>query len=198
MQEGQMDKVQILSGPEKKYVGFFTITETRLKFLKTDGTMSEVVMRDNMDRPDASAVILYDRGDDALILVRQFRYSVFVGGDGGWMTEVVAGTLAPGDDPEQAARREVMEETGYAVVDLEHICTFYPSPGGCSEKVYLYFAEVDDSKKEGAGGGAPDEEEDIEILKVRATEALAMMDKGEIVDGKTLIALQWFRGRHGP
>jgi ADP-ribose pyrophosphatase len=192
-----MDKVQILSGPEKKYSGFFTVTETKLKFLKTDGTMSRTVTRDNMDRPDASAVLLYDRDEDALILVRQFRYSVFVGGDGGWMTEVVAGTLDSGDDPEQAARREVMEETGYEVGELKHIFTFYPSPGGCSEKVYLYLAEVNESKRQGPGGGAPGEEEDIEVMKVPAAKAMSMMDRGEIVDGKTLIALQWFRGSSG-
>lgn len=190
-----MDKVQILSGPEKKYAGFFTITETQLKFLKADGTMSETVSRVNMERPDASAVLLYDRSEDALILVRQFRYSVFAGGDGGWMTEIVAGTLAHGDDPEQAARREVMEEAGYSVGELQHVFTFYPSPGGCSEKVYLYVAEVDESMRAGEGGGAPDEEEDIEVLKVPVAEAIAMMDRGEIVDGKTLIALMWFTGR---
>jgi ADP-ribose pyrophosphatase len=189
-----MDKVQILSGPEKKYEGFFSITETRLRFMKADGTMSETVTRVNMERPDASAVLLYDRGEDALILVRQFRYSVFAGGDGGWMTEIVAGTLARGDDPELAARREVMEETGYSVGDLlQHIFTFYPSPGGCSEKVYMYMAEVDESMREGEGGGAPDEEEDIEVLKMPVAEAIAMMDRGEIVDGKTLVALMWFR-----
>jgi len=192
-----MSKVEILSGPETRYSGFFTITETRLRFLKKDGTMSRPVTRDNMDRPDASAVLLYDRGENAVVLVRQFRYSVFAGGDGGWMTEVVAGTLDPEDNPEQAARREVMEETGYAITDLDHIFTFYPSPGGCSEKVYLYLAEVDDGKREAEGGGAPGEEEDIEVLKVPVPEALAMMKRGEIVDGKTLIALQWFMEKYG-
>jgi nudix-type nucleoside diphosphatase (YffH/AdpP family) len=195
-QEDPMDKVEILSGPEKKYEGFFTITETRLRFRKHDGTMSRPVTRDNMERPDASAVLLYDRGQDVLILVRQFRYSVLVGGDGGWMTEIVAGTLDHGDDPEQAARREVMEETGYAVDELRHIFTFYPSPGGSSEKVYLYVTEVDESRREGEGGGAPDEEEDIEVLRVPVSEAMGMMDRGDIVDGKTLVALQWFRQRH--
>jgi nudix-type nucleoside diphosphatase (YffH/AdpP family) len=191
--EVAMSRVDIVSGPDAKYEGYFKLTETRLRFVKNDGSMSRTVSRLNLDRPDASAVLLYDPGQDAVVLVKQFRYSVFAGGDGGWMTEVVAGTLAPGDDPEQAARREVMEETGYRIDAMEHIHTFYPSPGGCSEKCFLYAAEVDDSMRVGEGGGAPDEEEDIEVLKVPAREALAMLDRKEINDGKTLVALQWLK-----
>ena len=197
MSEDTMSRVRILSGPEVKYDGYFKLTETRLRFVKADGSLSETVNRLNLDRPDASAVLLHDAGEDALILVRQFRYSVYAGGDGGWMTEIVAGTLAPGDDPEQAARREAMEETGYAVGALEHLFTFYPSPGGCSEKCFLYAAEVDEGMKRGEGGGAPGEEEDIEVLKVPVETAFAMMDAKEIDDAKTLVALQWFRAKRG-
>ena len=113
------------------------------------------------------------------------------------MTEIVAGIIDPEDNPERAAVREAMEETGYEVERLRHICTFYPSPGGCSEKCFLYAAEVDDSKRTGVGGGAPGEEEDIEVLKLPVRSVFAMMDRKEIIDAKTLIALQWFRAGRG-
>lgn len=192
-----MKKLEILSGPEVRYEGYFRLTETRLRFLKSDGSMSKTVSRLNLDRPNASSVLLYDPDEDAIILVKQFRYSVYAGGDGGWMTEIVAGTLDPEDDPEQAARREVMEETGYEIGELEYIYTFYPSPGGCSEKCFLYAAEVCEDMKKGPGGGATGEEEDIEVLKVPAVAAFEMMDRGEINDGKSLVALQWFRAMRG-
>jgi len=195
--EGKMRKVEVVSGPDVKFEGYFKLTETRLRFVKNDGSMSREVSRLNLDRPDASAVLLYNPGEDSLVLVRQFRYSVYVGGDGGWMTEIVAGTLAPGDDPEQAAVREVMEETGYKVEHLRHLCTFYPSPGGCSEKCFLYAAVVDEAMKTGPGGGAPGEEEDIEVVDMPASAALEMLERGEFNDAKTIIALQWFEATRG-
>ncbi len=197
MSEESTSGVRILSGPEVKYKGYFNLTETVLRFVRTDGSMSETVTRLNLERPDASAVLLHDTADDALILVKQFRYSVFAGGDGGWMTEIVAGIIDPQDDPERAAMREVMEETGYEVDGLKHLFTFYPSPGGCSEKCFLFAAEVDEGKRTGKGGGAPGEEEDIEVLKIPVETVFEMMDKKEIIDAKTLIALQWYRACRG-
>jgi ADP-ribose pyrophosphatase len=192
-----MRKMEIVSGPEVRFDGYFKVTETRLRFEKADGSLSETVSRLNVERPDASAVLLYHRDEDAVVLVRQFRYSVYAGGDGGWMLEIVAGMLAPGDDPQETARREVMEESGYEVEELQHLYTFYPSPGGCSEKVYLYAAEIDESKKKGAGGGVAAEHEDIEVLKVPTDEALAMLERGEITDAKTIVALLWLAARRG-
>jgi ADP-ribose pyrophosphatase len=192
-----MKKLEILSGPEIKYKGYYSLTETVLRFRQSDGTMSKTVSRLNLDRPNASCVLLYDAGTDEIVLVRQFRYSVYVGGDGGWMTEIVAGMIDPHDGPENAARREVMEETGYEIGELEHIHTFYPSPGGCSEKCFVYAAVINESMRKGSGGGHPDEGEDIEVLKVKSDEALAMMDRGEIMDGKSLVALLWFRQNRG-
>jgi ADP-ribose pyrophosphatase len=195
--EETMKKLEILSGPEIKYKGYYSLTETILRFRQNDGTMSKTVSRLNLDRPNASCVLLYDPATDELVMVRQFRYSVYVGGDGGWMTEIVAGMIDPDDDPENAARREVMEETGYEVREIEHLYTFYPSPGGCSEKCFIYAAVISADMKVGAGGGHPDEGEDIEVLKIRSDEVLAMLDRGEINDGKTLVALQWFRENRG-
>lgn len=192
-----MKKLEILSGPEIKYKGYYSLTETILRFKQNDGTMSETVSRLNLDRPNASCVLLYDPETDEIILVKQFRYSVYVGGDDGWMTEIVAGVIDPNDDPERAARREVMEESGYEIEELEHLYTFYPSPGGCSEKCFVYAAVVSESMRKGAGGGHPDENEDIEVLKIPSDEAIAMMDRGEINDGKTLVALQWFSANRG-
>ncbi|MCB0223274.1 MAG: NUDIX hydrolase, partial [Anaerolineae bacterium] len=111
----------------------------------------------------------------------------------GWIVEVMAGMLNPGEDPQQAIRREIMEEAGYQVNELTPIATFYPSPGGSSECLFLYYAEVDNRHKIASGGGLAVEHEDIEIVEYSLPEAWQALAAGQIVDAKTLIALMWLR-----
>jgi ADP-ribose pyrophosphatase len=70
---------------------------------------------------------------------------------------------------------------------------FYASPGTTTERVYLYYAEVEDHDKRSAGGGVDAEQEFIEVIEMPIAEAIEKMERGEIVDGKTVIALQWYQ-----
>ncbi len=110
------------------YDDFFKVEEAFLRFEKFNGQMSETVRRLNFDRGDAVAVLLFNRQRQKLVLVNQFRYPTYESG-GGWTTEVVAGILEKGEQPEDTVRREVEEEVGYQVLELEAISTFYLSPG---------------------------------------------------------------------
>ena len=76
---------------------------------------------------------------------------------------------------------------------MRHISTFYVSPGGSSERILLYFAEVNSTDKVAAGGGLPDEEEDIQILEWSLPEVKSVMTSGKIADAKTLIGLMWLQ-----
>jgi ADP-ribose pyrophosphatase len=127
-----------------------------------------------------------------VILVNQFRYPTLEKGPA-WVTEVLAGVLEPNEDPEAAIRREILEEIGYRVGDLMHIATFYMSPGGSSERIILYSAEVDNADKVTSGGGLASEDEDIKILEFSLADLWAAFQSGEIVDAKTIIALMWLR-----
>jgi len=129
---------------------------------------------------------------EKIVLVEQFRFPAYEKGDG-WMIEVVAGILGKGEKPEEAVRREVLEETGYRVCELTHISSFYLSPGGSSERIFLYYAEVNDSDKVAGGGGVETEHEDIRILEYSLPEIWRAWQAGEIKDAKTIIALMWFR-----
>ena len=113
------------------------------------------------------------------------------------MTEVLAGILEPNEDPEAAIRREILEEIGYRVGDLMHIATFYMSPGGSSERIILYSAEVNKADKATSGGGLASEDEDIKILEFSLEDLWAAFQSGEIVDAKTIIALMWLRDHVG-
>lgn len=130
------------------------------------------------------------------MLANQFKYPTYKKGPG-WITEVVAGAIDPGESPEAAVRREILEEAGFEIRELVHISTFYVSPGGTSERIVLYFAEIDEERPSTPGGGKPSEDEDIKRIEYSPAELWAMLDRNEIVDAKTIIAANWLRKRMG-
>ena len=142
--------------------------------------------RDWVEHPGAVAMLAIERGD--VLLVRQFRTPA-----ARVLLEIPAGTLdrdAQGatEDPDLAAPRELGEETGYRAASWRLLGRFFPAPGFASEFMHLYLA-TDLSPIEGYTGPEPDERIDLVRLPVR--EAIAMADRGEIEDAKTLIGLFW-------
>lgn len=146
--------------------------------------------REVHDHGSAAAILLYDPNKDAVVLVRQFRPAAFVNGDPTFMLEVPAG-LIDSDQPDEAIRREAMEETGYAVQEVQYLFETYASPGTVTEKVALFYARIDVEEKAGLGGGLDTEGEDIEVLAIPFDRAFGMISTGEITDAKTIILLQW-------
>lgn len=156
---------------------------------RRDGTWQRQV-RETYDRGHGAGVLLYNRQKRTVILTRQFRFPVWYMGDqAAWLVEVPAGKL-DGDDPLTCARKEAEEETGYGVRDLTLVATPYMSPGSITERLWLYVGEYDASSRISAGGGLEHEGEDIETLEIPFAEAMAMLERGEIADGKTIILLQ--------
>lgn len=174
---------------------FLKVDEARLRFERTDGTLSDVVRRLSLERGDSVAAILYHRERHRVLLVRQFRYPAHAAGDG-WLVEAVAGMIEPEEPPEQAMRREIAEEAGYAVRHLVPVSRFFTSPGGSSERVFLYFAEITEAQRVGDGGG--DHDEDVEIVWLSLDEVRAGLAAGDFRDAKTIIGLQWLLARSDP
>ena len=156
--------------------------------------MSEPVRRLNLKRGDSVAAIVMNPGTQRVILVHQFRYPTLENGLG-WITEAIAGILEADEDPEEAMRREILEETGYKVSELTHIATFYVSPGGSSERIFLYYVEVNNANKIAKGGGLAAEHEDIQIVEFSLPELWAALNAGQLSDAKTIIGLMWLRDR---
>lgn len=176
----------------------FRIIEAQLRYMRYDGTMSAPIKRLNFDRGDSVAMLVVDRDDDTVLLTEQFKYPTYdpTGERGnGWIIELPAGKVDEGETAEAAARRELVEETGYEVNELHHINTFYLSPGGTSERIILYYALVTRGDRARAGGGLEEEGEDIKVLRVKFADTLAMMQRGELPDAKTILALQWLQLR---
>ena len=108
------------------------------------------------------------------------------------LIEAIAGMIDSGETPEEAARREVEEETGLSISALQHITTFYPSPGGSSELIFLYYSEVSgEPTNRDNTGGIISEGEDILSLEISLEEALKKTRSGEIMDAKTIIGIYW-------
>ena len=127
----------------------------------------------------AGGVVILAVKDDKILLVKQFRYPFKE-----IMYELPAGKLEAGEDPFEAAKRELEEETGYCAdkwTNLGYVCT---SPGYSDEKLYLYKAE---NLK--FNHCHPDEGEIIQAFEYKYDDVLKMIDKGEINDAKTLCAL---------
>ena len=188
-----MKKV-IIDNKTRVFDDFFKIEEAYLSYEKFDGSMSDSVRRLNFERGDSVAAMVLNIDTQRLILINQFRYPTCEKGPG-WTSEVIAGMLSSGEEPEEAMRREILEEIGYRAGSLTHISTFYASPGGSSERIILYYAEVTNQDKIESGGGLIEEGEDIEIVETPLAEALVQMGSGQIVDAKTVIGLLWLQNK---
>jgi ADP-ribose pyrophosphatase len=170
---------------------FFEVQKSLLQFQRFDGTLSAEVTRYSFSKWDAVAILVYHTEKDAYILVRQMRYPPTHHGIDPWITEIVAGGISPGEDEEEAGFREVIEETGYQPSSMSKVMQFYVSPGIMSERITLFYAEVDETTRVNEGGGLLHEDEDIELVWLPKNEALSWLAEQQIGDAKTLIALQW-------
>ena len=148
-----------------------------------DGSTGKLEM---IRHPGAAAVLpfLEDAGaEDPLVLfIRQFRHAA-----DGYIWEIPAGCLEPDEPPEECARRELREETGYSATEYRHLTTIFTTPGFTDERIHLYSAHG-----LAAGQAAREADEFVELHQLRWSAVLAMAERGEIRDGKTLSAVWYF------
>ena len=149
-----------------------------------------------LNRPDAVAVLIYNEENSSFSFVKQYRHAIAEKNDNEPIIEIAAGLIDEGEVPAEAASREVMEEVGYEVKDLELLYTYFPGVGYCSERIYLFLAIVNEEDKVEEGGGLEIEGELLEPIELSLEEAYNLLDSGEIKDGKTIIALQEFKAKH--
>lgn len=188
-------KVEV-SRTERLFDGFLKLDQVYLRHETPQGQMTPEMMRLNVEHGDGAAVLLLNRDSNTIVMTRQFRYAHWQRGDGGWILEIPAGVVAEGCDPEQVAKAELVEEVGYQASQLQFVQQFYASPGTSTERVFVYFAQVSAADRVNRGGGRADEHEYIQVIELPIEQVLDMLDRGEIIDGKTVIALQWYARHH--
>ena len=154
-----------------------------------DGEWTEQ-QREVYDRGNGATILLRDETRDTVLLTRQFRLPAYLNGHpDGMLLEAPAGLL-DGDDPETAIRREAEEETGYRVDAVTFVGEYFMSPGSVTERVAFFRGSYRAGERVSEGGGVAGEGEDIEVVEVALAEAIAMVERGEIVDGKTVLLLR--------
>jgi ADP-ribose pyrophosphatase len=173
------------------FSGFFRMVVYRIKHELFAGGFSETLEREVLQRGHAAAVLPYDAKSDSTLLIEQFRTGALENARGPWLHECIAGIVEEGEVEEDVVRREAMEEAGLTLDTVHYLTTYYPTPGGSSETIALYWAPCDLSN---AGGhfGVANEGEDIRATVISMDRALAMLDDGEINNSVTMILLLWF------
>lgn len=155
-----------------------------------DGSAGQLEM---VRHPGAAAVLPFldppSSPDPRVVLIHQFRHAA-----DGYVWEIPAGRLEPGETPEECARREMLEEAGCRAGKIDLVASIYTTPGFTDEIIHLFAGMV-------TGTGDPDREVDefLEVRTLRWSEVGCMVARGEIVDGKTLCCLfylQHFNRNH--
>lgn len=176
----RIERVDVLSD------NWYVLRKYTFAYRRRDGT-EQRQEREAYDRGNGACILLYNKQRGTIILTRQFRLPAFVNGHpDGMLLELPAGLLDD-DDPVTAIRREAEEETGYRIADVKEVFSAYMSPGSVTERLHFFTAEYRPADRVGEGGGHEGEGEDIEVVEVTLKDALAMIDKGEIVDAKTIM-----------
>ena len=171
--------------------GFFKMNEITLKYKKYDGSWSNEIKRELFGGAQVSAVLPYDPVNKKIVLIQQFRPGTISRDSNNYLDEIVAGIIDPGETPKDTAIRECLEETGCKVKNLRSIQGYFPAPGSSESFYHLFLAEVIAPNKE-AIRGLENENEDILVKSYTFEQVKEKMEKNEILNGLTLIALQWF------
>lgn len=186
-----------ISSKTRPYSNFLKIDSIKFEYDAFKTLKKIKVEREVLERGDSVAVLIYEQDTDTVLFTKQFRPGAaekdLTAGleDAGWLLEIPAGMIDLGEDPQQAAIREVKEELGYAITSCKSIAQFYVSPGGCTERIFLYYASVKQNDKTDTGGGLLSEHEDISLVKIKKNNLAEALENGSIRDAKTIVALQW-------
>ena len=149
-----------------------------LRLEETELPNGQTVALEVVHHPGAAAIVAVDDAD-AVVLIRQFRHAA-----GGFIWEVPAGTLTPDENPQQCAQRELCEETGLVAAEWVDLGSVLTTPGFCDERIHLFLA-----RRLSEATQALDDDEVLTVTRVPLSQTLAMVQRGEIEDAKSIAAV---------
>ncbi|MBF0583769.1 MAG: NUDIX domain-containing protein [Magnetococcales bacterium] len=182
-------KVEILERTDL-HRGWVHLENIRLRYQRFDGRMTPEIQLETLSRTHSVAVLPYDPVTDTVILIRQFRIGAYLAGEPGWCLEIVAGNCVDNDFPANA-RREVLEEVGWTVTELRPILSYFTSPNLSNERLHLFLGIIDSTNRADSGGGLLHEHEDIQVLPMPFSQAMARAAAGEFNTSPSILAMQW-------
>ena len=177
----ELIKTEVLSD------NWYILKKITYGFTRKNGDRKQYT-REAYDRGNGAVILLYNKETKKVLLTKQFRLPIYINGNpDGMLIEACAGLLDT-NEPEDCIRREVEEETGFRINNIEKVFEMYMSPGSVTEILYFFIGSYHHGMKINEGGGIEDEE--IEILELDIDVAIQMMYNGSIKDAKTIILLQ--------
>ncbi len=170
-----------------------TLKKLTIAYQRENGEI-QTQIREVYDKDSGAAVLLYNSKKNTVILTKQFRIPIYMneGNRDGMVIEVCAGLLES-MTPLECAKKEALEETGYAIVNIVPVFESYMIPGTVTEKVYMFIAEYNEALKVAKGGGLKEEQEEIEVLELDFETAYKMIYSSDIQDAKTIMLLQYLK-----
>ena len=173
------------------YSGFFSLNKYEFIHQKHNGEWTDKIDREIFGGAHVSTLLPYDPIKKEIILIQQFRAGVLSRGYESYLYEIVAGIIDEGENPEETAIRECFEETGCQVKMIHPIYSYFPAPGSSESYYHLYLGEIQAFDGERIRG-LEKEHEDILVKSFKIEEVRQMLKEKKIINGLTLVALQWF------
>tara|TARA_B100002052_G_C15733299_1_gene529716 strand:+ start:66 stop:647 length:582 start_codon:yes stop_codon:yes gene_type:complete len=173
------------------YSGFFNLNKYQFIHQKHDGNWTNEVEREIFSGAHVSTLLPYDPIKKEIILIKQFRAGVISRYNDDYLYEIVAGIIDNNEKPEETAKRECLEETGCEVNKIKTIQSYFPAPGSSESYYHLFLGEVNSFKGKRIMG-LKSENEDILVKAFKVDRVRKMLKNKQIINGLTLIALQWF------
>jgi ADP-ribose pyrophosphatase len=177
------------------YSGFFSMNKYEFTHKKHNGEWTDKVEREIFEGVHVSSLLPYDPIKKEIVLIQQFRAGVLSRFDKDYLYEIVAGIIDEGEQPEETAKRECLEETGCEVKKILPIQSYFPSPGSSESYYHIYLGEINTFKGERIRG-LKNENEDILVKSFKIEDVRKMLKEKKINNGLTLVALQWFFLEH--
>jgi GDP-mannose pyrophosphatase NudK len=146
--------------------------------------------REIYDNGNSAVILPYDPDRKTVLLTRQLRLPVFLQDGKARPLEACAGKL-DGEEADRRIVKEMQEELGYKVSDVERLFELYVSPAAIMEKIVFFTCIYSPADRISDGGGLKEEGEDIEVVETSLEEAAAMISTGEIIDAKTVVLIQY-------
>ncbi|MCH9670620.1 MAG: NUDIX domain-containing protein [Gammaproteobacteria bacterium] len=184
------EDVEVL-GNEVLSDDFVRLTRYQLRHRRFDGSRSDSLSREVIDRGPVVAVLPVDLARREIVLVEQFRPGAYFAGESApWLIECIAGLVEPKESTTEVAKREAFEEAGCVLEEVHFVMRVLSSPGASTECADLFWAPM---STVGVGGvhGLAAEGEDIRVHVVSVDEAFSWLKSGRIINAKAVILLQW-------
>ncbi len=169
--------------------GFFNMIHDKIRHKLFAGGWSKTFFREVLEHNTIAGMLLFDPIQDCVVLIEQFRIDTLHDQTSSWLLEIVAGIIQTDEEATQMAKKEALEAANLTIQEIIPICQYWVSPGGTSEKMYLFCAKID-AQLAGGVFDLDEEHQDIKSVILPTVQAIALIDQSRMCNAASIISLQ--------